>query len=50
MEQNLTHGVHIANQLKKAEKTNLQLVPYMLRGGGITPCMSKNLIVGAMQA
>ena len=22
----------------------------MLRGGGITPCMSRNLIVGAMQA
>ena len=48
MEQDLNHGAHIENQLKKAERTNQQLVPFMLRGGGITPDMSKNLIVGAM--
>ena len=40
----------MTNQLNKAERTNAQLVPFMLRGGGITPNMSKNLIVGAMQA
>ena len=40
----------MTSQLNKAEKTNAQLVPFMLRGGGITPNMSKNLIVGAMQA
>ena len=50
VEQDLTHGAHIDNQLKKAERTNQQLVPFMLRGKGITPDMSKNLIVGAMQA
>ena len=48
IEQNLTHGAHVENQLKKAERTNSQLVPFMLRGGGITSDMSKNLIVGAM--
>ena len=50
IEQDLTHRKHIANQLHKAEKTNLKLVPFMLRGGEITPGTSKNLIVGAMQA
>ena len=50
VEQDLTHGAHVDNQLKKAERANQQLVPFMLRGKGITPDMSKNLIVGAMQA
>ena len=48
MEQNLMHNAHLNKQLAKEEKTNAQLVPFMLRGGGITPGMSKNLIVGAM--
>ena len=48
IEQDLSHAAHIENQLKKAERTNQQLVPFMLRGGGITPDMSKNLIIGAM--
>ena len=50
IQQNLMHDSHLEKQLAKAEKTNAQLVPFMLRGGGITPGMSKNLIVGAMQA
>ena len=50
IEEDLSHKEHINKQLIKAEKTNAQLVPFMLRGGGITPNMSKNLIVGAMQA
>ena len=29
---------------------NIQLVPFMLRGKGISPGMSRNLIVGAMQS
>lgn len=50
IESNLGHEKHLEEQLLKAQKTNIQLVPFMLRGNGISPSMSRNLIVGAMQA
>ena len=50
IQNNLQHDEHMDRQLVKAERTNLKLVPFMLKGQGITPTMARNLIIGAMQA
>ena len=48
IQNDLQHDEHLSKQLEKAEQINLKLVPFMLKGKGISPSMARNLIIGAM--
>ena len=48
IQKSLGHEEHLENQLLKAKVNAIKLVPFMLRGRGISPSMSRTLIIGAM--